>query len=70
EPYEGKLSRTVLRGEGGSNALDLPDTLLFIAPGQINFQIKSTQRSGVICISLSRDFIQLFSCYDGKRKQT
>ena len=26
EPYEGKLSRTVLRGEGGSNALDLPDT--------------------------------------------
>ena len=24
-PYEGKLSRTVLRGEGGSNALDLPD---------------------------------------------
>ena len=27
EPYEGKLSRTVLRGERGSNALDLPDTL-------------------------------------------
>ena len=27
EPYEGKLSRTVLRGEGGSNALDLPDEL-------------------------------------------
>ena len=25
ELYEGKLSRTVLRGEGGSNALDLPD---------------------------------------------
>ena len=25
EPYEGKLSRTVLRGEGGSTALDLPD---------------------------------------------
>ena len=25
EPYEGKLSRTVLRGGGGSNALDLPD---------------------------------------------
>ena len=25
EPYEGKLSRTVLRGEEGSNALDLPD---------------------------------------------
>ena len=27
EPYEGKLSCTVLRGEGGSNALDLPDIL-------------------------------------------
>ena len=27
EPYEGKLSRTVLRGERGSNALDLPDNL-------------------------------------------
>ena len=26
EPYEGKLSRTVLRGERGSNAPDLPDT--------------------------------------------
>ncbi len=25
EPYEGKLSRTVLRGEGGSNTADLPD---------------------------------------------
>ena len=29
EPYEGKLSRTVLRGEGGSNALDLPDVPTF-----------------------------------------
>ena len=27
EPYEGKPSRTVLRGEEGSNALDLPDHL-------------------------------------------
>ena len=26
EPYEGKRSRTVLRGERGSNASDLPDT--------------------------------------------
>ena len=25
EPYEGKPSRTVLRGEEGSNVLDLPD---------------------------------------------
>ena len=27
EPYEGKPSRTVLRGEEGSNALDLPDSI-------------------------------------------
>ena len=32
EPYEGKLSRTVLRGEGGSNALDLPDTYISYIP--------------------------------------
>jgi len=25
EPYDGKLSRTVLRGEWGGNAPDLPD---------------------------------------------
>lgn len=29
EPYEGKPSRTVLRGEEGSNALDLPDLFPF-----------------------------------------
>lgn len=28
EPYEGKLSRTVLRGECNSNIMFLPDTLL------------------------------------------
>lgn len=27
EPYEGKPSCTVLRGEEGSNALDLPDLI-------------------------------------------
>ena len=32
EPYEGKLSCTVLRGEGGSNALDLPDVQIGIPP--------------------------------------
>ncbi|MDD7448554.1 MAG: hypothetical protein PUK62_04915, partial [Prevotellaceae bacterium] len=36
EPYEGKLSRTVLRGEGGSNALDLPDST-FIQPHKLSF---------------------------------
>ena len=70
EPYDWKLSCTVLRGESSRKGADLLDILLFLASGQINFQIKSTQRSGIICISLSRDFIQLFSCYDGKRKQT
>ena len=29
EPYEGKPSRTVLRGEEGSNALDLPDESIY-----------------------------------------
>lgn len=33
EPYEGKLSSTVLRGEEGSNALDLPDHLLLFSAG-------------------------------------
>lgn len=28
EPYDGKLSCTVLRGERGSNAPDLPDIML------------------------------------------
>ena len=30
EPYEGKPSRTVLRGEEGSNALDLPDNIVSV----------------------------------------
>ena len=30
EPYEGKLSRTVLRGERGSNASALPDNKISI----------------------------------------
>lgn len=29
EPYEGKPSCTVLRGEEGSNALDLPDNIIY-----------------------------------------
>ena len=28
EPYEGKLSRTVLRGEGGSNTADSLDNIV------------------------------------------
>ena len=32
EPYEGKPSRTVLRGEEGSNALDLPDKIFPTIP--------------------------------------
>ena len=33
EPYEGKPSRTVLRGEEGSNALDLPDHSIYTGYG-------------------------------------
>lgn len=33
EPYEGKLSSTVLRGGGGSNAASLPDTLTLLVAG-------------------------------------
>ena len=43
EPYEGKLSRTVLRGEGGSNALDLPDDAL--APYHLHSQVPLTEES-------------------------
>ena len=30
EPYEWKRSRTVLRGESGSNAADLPDKSILV----------------------------------------
>lgn len=46
EPYEGKPSRTVLRGEEGSNALDLPDYIVkhmmyvfWILPGRYRMSI-------------------------------
>ena len=35
EPYEGKLSRTVLRGESPSNGADLLDTKLVYAVGAV-----------------------------------
>ena len=38
EPYEGKLSHTVLRGEGGSNALDLPDEYNWWQPTSTSLQ--------------------------------
>ena len=34
EPYDGKLSCTVLRGERGSNAPDLPDILILFWSGK------------------------------------
>ncbi len=43
EPYEGKPSRTVLRGEEGSNALDLPDPPMCSVAGksgQIHFSAR------------------------------
>lgn len=38
EPYEGKLSRTVLRGERGSNAPDLPDTHVLLVDTGNSYQ--------------------------------
>ena len=38
EPYEGKLSRTVLRGERGSNASDLPDTHVLLVDTGNSYQ--------------------------------
>ena len=38
EPYEGKLSRTVLRGERGSNAPDLPDTHIVLVDTGNSYQ--------------------------------
>ena len=35
EPYEGKLSCTVLRGESSSNGVDLLDTKLIYAIGAV-----------------------------------
>jgi hypothetical protein len=40
EPYEGKLSRTVLRGERGSNAPDLPDNKI----GGFGWSVKKKKR--------------------------
>ena len=56
EPYEGKPSRTVLRGEEGSNALDLPD-LLTLSP--LNWKqgknISYRQNIMIIAIMLSQN---------------
>lgn len=38
EPYEGKLSRTVLRGERGSNAPDLPDAHVLLVDTGNSYQ--------------------------------
>ena len=40
EPYEGKLSRTVLRGGSGSNAADLLDNL------SVDSKLSQTSESG------------------------
>ena len=50
EPYEGKLSRTVLRGESGSNTADLPDA---VEMALSMFSIK-------IDIDTERDMIKIF----------
>lgn len=39
EPYDGKLSCTVLRGERGSNAPDLPDSIQTYGQSESNRQM-------------------------------
>ena len=47
EPYEGKRSCTVLRGEGGSNTPDLPDLLINIKPDHYGFIAQLVERPAV-----------------------
>lgn len=44
EPYEGKLSRTVLRGERGSNAPDLPDKEYYDALKKVHNLVKDARK--------------------------
>ena len=44
EPYEGKLSRTVLRGESGSNAADLLDKKYYDALKAVNDLVKDARK--------------------------
>ena len=57
EPYEGKLSCTVLRGEGGSNALDLPDRETF----DFSYEHIASLKLSVSCVLLKEllDFREL-----------
>ena len=73
EPYEGKLSRTVLRGEGGSNALDLPDYYVFrwyavaikliARRGYDKWIVRAHKKAGVIFIG-SPEYIDSHSHLD------
>ncbi len=40
EPYDGKLSRTVLRGEWGGNAPDLPGHVFIVTEKYTQFKVK------------------------------
>ena len=44
EPYDAKVSRTVLRGERGSNASDLPDKKYYDALKSVNNLIKDARK--------------------------
>ncbi len=55
EPYEGKLSSTVLRGGSGSNATALPDTLTLLVAG--NRQVK-VRLAGIDAPELAQPFGQ------------
>lgn len=44
EPYDAKVSRTVLRGERGSNASDLPDKKYYDALKSVNNLVKDARK--------------------------
>ena len=53
EPYEGKLSCTVLRGEGGSNALDLPDSICTNQKRKATNKNKNSMMNACVSIPIS-----------------
>lgn len=57
EPYEGKLSRTVLRGEGGSNTADSLDygNLVSALKGQV-IKISPTSKDYINPLDISLDY--------------
>ena len=62
EPYEGKLSRTVLRGERGSNAPALPDKLALAIVSQR--KDKPSIRKRLFTTALNIDYLKELLKFD------